>query len=176
VASDALLDSAGRLFWPIILLRLEFESRHPSSAPRRSFCTILLLSTLPSHIIISNAISRVVRREYVRARLTDRPTNRPTDRTSLLLLLLLLLLLPHRTTTTLLPATPATLSPPSLSSISYPASTSTHHVISGWLTVDHHSHRHIDLIRFSDQTFSLFDYFGSKPATDPKHTIVTATC
>jgi hypothetical protein len=46
---------------------------------------------------------------------------------------------------------------------------------SGWLTVDHPSHRHIDLIRFSDQTFSLPDSH-SKPATNPKHTIVTATC
>lgn len=122
VASDALLDSPGRLFWPVIL---RHSSRGAHQAPRRSFCNILLLSTLPSHISNSNAISRAC----VRAR----PTN-PTVRLDR----------PHftttysyssssscrtRTTTSLLPATPATLSPPSLSSISHPASTSTLHVI-----------------------------------------------
>jgi hypothetical protein len=64
VASDALLDSPGRLFWPVVIV----ESSRGTHAPRRSFCTILLLSTLPSHI--SNAISRVVP-AYVLDRLPD---------------------------------------------------------------------------------------------------------
>jgi hypothetical protein len=97
------------------------ESRHTCPTPvLLHHPSNLLLSTLPSHI--SNAISRVVR-EYVRARLTYQPTNR----TSLLLLLLLL----HHTTTRLLhpSCNSYDLSPRSLSSISNPASTSTHHVI-----------------------------------------------
>lgn len=74
VASDALLDSPGRLFWPIILVesgRVEAHAGMPHAGPS---ATSFLLSTLPSHI--SNAISRVVRCVRARpiARLTDQPT------------------------------------------------------------------------------------------------------
>jgi hypothetical protein len=53
VASDALLDSPGRLFWPVVICRVESRHTCPTHAGPKSFCTILLLSTLPSHI--SNA-------------------------------------------------------------------------------------------------------------------------
>ena len=132
-------------------------------APRRSFCTILQLSTLSSHI--SNAISRVVCESTC---VPDQPhfTNTPPTPSTLPAL-------PQRTTTRLLPAT----SLPTLPVVDLLPGIHIHtpRNISGWLTVDHHPHRHIDLIRFSDQTFSLSNS-RSKPATNLKHTIITATC
>jgi hypothetical protein len=49
VASDALLDSPGRVFWPIIII----TSSRGTHAPRPSFCTILLTFCSPRCRLIS---------------------------------------------------------------------------------------------------------------------------
>jgi hypothetical protein len=105
VAGDALLDSPVVYFGPLLFV----ESSRGTHAPRTPVQS-------PSAPSFCSPRCRLISLTLVRARPAARLTDRPHFTT---ILLLLLLLLPHRTTTRLLPATPATLSPRSLSSISY---------------------------------------------------------
>jgi hypothetical protein len=133
VASDALLDSPGRLFWPIVI-----ESRHTCPTPvtsAPSFCSPRRLISLTPSLVSCVG---------VRAR----PTGLHFTTTYLLLLLLLLPQIPSCNSCNPLSTLPVVDLLPGIH-IHTPRNTS------GWLTVDHPSHRHIDLIRFSDQTFSV---------------------
>jgi hypothetical protein len=165
VASDALLDSPGRLFWPIVIVESS-RGTHTCPTPVQG----------PSAPSFCSPRCRLISLTLVRARPVARLTDRSTAlhyyysyyscsccRTALPPDYFLQLLQPS-------PHAPCRRSPTGIH-FHTPRNTS------GSLTVDHHRHRHIDLIRFSEQTFSLSDYSHySKPATIPEHTIVTATC